>query len=287
MRISTMCKAVRSGPSRAPDRCTNSCALFGFWFTCRRAASLRKCECRFLPDGKDRGARQYDERNLSALKTTAMQLRFTYYMYTLGAGWWSRSAPNEDPHLLLGYARQKAACISQRAQAAPALFFTGTSMRNPVILLCLLLAACSDPAAPGTPVTDTPARSGPEQTAGPSQPPKKAVLPDTSGLIGITQPQAGDTLSGAVLVTGSARGPWYFEAEFPVRLVNSAGRVIAQAPAHAEGDWMTSNRVPFRAQLPVPRGAAGNARLILEKANPSGMPERADSIVLPVFLSGN
>ncbi|GAA4331154.1 Gmad2 immunoglobulin-like domain-containing protein [Flaviaesturariibacter amylovorans] len=159
-------------------------------------------------------------------------------------------------------------------------------MRLPVLLSATILYACSGPAAPGTPLSDTPTVAPAEAGTGPSPAsPQKVSTPDSSGLIVITQPRAGDTLSGTVLITGKARGPWYFEAEFPVRLTDPAGRVIAQGGARAEGEWMTTNFVPFSARLRVPKGAPRAARLVLEKANASGLPEHADSIVLPVFLA--
>jgi len=53
-------------------------------------------------------------------------------------------------------------------------------------------------------------------------------------------------------------------------------------PAQAQGDWMTTEFVPFEAVLEfaVPQTEFGT--LILEKDNPSGLPQNADSISIPV-----
>src|SRR6185436_520379 len=57
--------------------------------------------------------------------------------------------------------------------------------------------------------------------------------------------KAGDTVSSPLTVTGEARGNWYFEASFPAVLVDWDGKIIAQLPAQAQGDWMTQEFVPF------------------------------------------
>ena len=83
-------------------------------------------------------------------------------------------------------------------------------------------------------------------------------------------------------VRGEARGNWYFEASFPVRLVDDQAHVIAVAPAQAKGDWMTDKFVPFEVTLPAFTTTAKRGTLILEKDNPSGMPEHAAMITIPV-----
>ena len=88
-------------------------------------------------------------------------------------------------------------------------------------------------------------------------------------------------ITSPCVVAGEARGPWYFEASFPVKLVDEAGAVIATAPAQARGTWMTPEFVPFEATLTFTT-SAGAGTLILEKANASGLPEHADSVRVPV-----
>lgn len=84
-------------------------------------------------------------------------------------------------------------------------------------------------------------------------------------------------------ITGRVPGSWSFEANFPVQLLASDGSVIAETPATLEGDWMTSELVPFTATLSFDTGEAGNTgSLILRKSNPSDLPENADSLTLPV-----
>ncbi|MCK9377857.1 MAG: Gmad2 immunoglobulin-like domain-containing protein, partial [Syntrophobacterales bacterium] len=56
-------------------------------------------------------------------------------------------------------------------------------------------------------------------------------------------------------MAGKARGAWFFEATFPVRLLDGNGREIADwVPAHAKADWMTDAWVPFETTLAFDAG---------------------------------
>ena len=100
--------------------------------------------------------------------------------------------------------------------------------------------------------------------------------------IHVSEPRAGATVTSPLKVTGEARGSWYFEASFPVRLVDSQGRVLDEAPATAQGEWMTEKFVPFGAVLTFQPPTGTSGRLILEKHNASGLPQHSDSVVIPV-----
>jgi hypothetical protein len=101
----------------------------------------------------------------------------------------------------------------------------------------------------------------------------------------LEHPLSGGKISSPLTVSGRARGTWYFEASFPVILKDSSGTVLAQAPAQAQGDWMTENWVPFTVtlQFNVP-GVTGTGTLTLQKDNPSGLPEYDDALMIPVVF---
>jgi hypothetical protein len=84
-------------------------------------------------------------------------------------------------------------------------------------------------------------------------------------------------------IYGRARGNWYFEATFPVEIVDDRGNVIFQGYAEAKDEWMTEEFVPFEAEVSfsVPGGVT-SGKIILRKDNPSGLPEYDDSIEIPV-----
>ncbi len=85
-------------------------------------------------------------------------------------------------------------------------------------------------------------------------------------------------------VTGKARGTWYFEASFPVKVLDKDGNVLAQGPAQAQSDWMTTDFVNFKIDLKVPDSYIGPATLVFEKDNPSGMSEKDASISFPINI---
>lgn len=109
---------------------------------------------------------------------------------------------------------------------------------------------------------------------------------DKSDLIKIFVPQALENISSPLEIKGEVRGIWFFEASFPIKLVDKDGNEIATAIAQAEGDWMTEEFVPFSAQLNffVPNGV-DRGFLIFQKDNPSGLEEFNDEFRIPVELT--
>src|SRR5687767_4657272 len=114
--------------------------------------------------------------------------------------------------------------------------------------------------------------------------PEPARAPDVPAHanIRVNAPSPGALITSPLTVAGEARGSWYFEASFPVRLVDAEGRELAVVPAQARGEWMTPNFVPFEVQLSFVPPSSPGGLLILQKDNPSGLPEHADSLVIPV-----
>lgn len=96
--------------------------------------------------------------------------------------------------------------------------------------------------------------------------------------IRVFTPKPGDIISSPLRITGEARGVWFFEASFPVSLLDGNGRIIAQMPAQAQSDWMTAEFVPFSADLRFSLPETKTGTLIFEKDNPSGLPENAAEI---------
>lgn len=118
----------------------------------------------------------------------------------------------------------------------------------------------------------------------------QAHIDSKADMIFLTSPAAGARLAKSpLLLKGQARGSWFFEASFPVTLVNWDGLIIAQGVAMAEGDWMTTDFVPFTASLnfvnpykPGDQEIMKRGSLILKKDNPSGLPEKDDALEIPV-----
>lgn len=110
-----------------------------------------------------------------------------------------------------------------------------------------------------------------------------AMANDPSQMIEVTGPAQNTQITSPLTITGRARGPWYFEASFPIELQDNNGAPIATTTGQAQGDWMTENWVPFTATLTFPTQPAGSlGKIVLKKDNPSGEPQNDASIVVPV-----
>lgn len=106
----------------------------------------------------------------------------------------------------------------------------------------------------------------------------------TANLIVVDTPFPGSVTGKAFSVVGKARGTWFFEASFPIELVDQNGTRLTIAVAQAEGEWMTTEFVPFKADITVPASFTGPATLIMRKDNPSGLAEYDASISFPITV---
>lgn len=117
----------------------------------------------------------------------------------------------------------------------------------------------------------------------------QAHITAKSDLIQLSTPAPGAVIESRQPIIGKARGNWFFEASFPIVLTDWDGKIIAERPATAVGEWMTEDFVPFTAILdfesPYHEGDPDfmqNGMLILQKDNPSGLPEHDDALEIPV-----
>ena len=94
-------------------------------------------------------------------------------------------------------------------------------------------------------------------------------------------PKEGDVVESPLIITGKARGSWFFEASFPINILDESGQKIAEGIAQAEGDWMTTEYVPFRAEIGFAHKNNGRGTVVLKRDNPSGLPEHDRQINIP------
>lgn len=111
---------------------------------------------------------------------------------------------------------------------------------------------------------------------------QKLVIYDD--LLQVDAPLMYGEVTSPLTVTGKARGPWYFEASFPVTLYDANDILIAQGHAQAIGDWMTEEYVPFQATLAFSTDTP-NGTLVLENDNPSGLPENHKEVRIPLAFT--
>ena len=110
---------------------------------------------------------------------------------------------------------------------------------------------------------------------------KKTNLADKSDLIQVDI-QDNALIYSPLTITGKARGVWYFEGDFAIRLLDAGDRELAVGIAFAQGEWMTTDFVPFKAQIEFTTPSTEKGVLVFEKDNASGRPEFNDELRIPV-----
>ncbi|GAM98642.1 hypothetical protein U91I_02277 [alpha proteobacterium U9-1i] len=117
-----------------------------------------------------------------------------------------------------------------------------------MILTALLAAACSPPA--------------------PSSAPPATEVAAALDVASVEAPIADARVTSPLAVTGLAPGNWYFENQFPVRLVGADGAVLAEAPAHPRVSWTDPGDKVFDATLNFSVTADTPATLVLQEDMP-------------------
>ncbi len=117
------------------------------------------------------------------------------------------------------------------------------------------------------------------------------VSQDLAKGIIVTSPQAYATIKSPLTITGKAKGAWFFEGVFGVKLRYGGSRYVASGQVRAIGNWMTSDYVNFEAVLEFDRpifiteNVNNNyGELVLNNANPSDLPENALEFSIPVIF---
>jgi hypothetical protein len=106
-------------------------------------------------------------------------------------------------------------------------------------------------------------------------------------LIKVNNLKPEQSIQSPLTIEGEAKGTWFFEGEFPIVLTDWDGRIIAQTNAQAQGEWMTEDFVEFEATLDFTKPdteISNRGNLILQKSNPSGLPEKDNAFELTVYF---
>ena len=129
--------------------------------------------------------------------------------------------------------------------------------------VALALSACSPPPASEAPTTDP------------------AAVEAQVELAEVTAPASGASVTSPLQVSGVAPANWFFENQFPVRLLDASGAEIAMAPAHPRVSWTDPGPKEFDAELTFT--ATGPATLVLEEDMP-GEGNEPRQVRIPVVL---
>ena len=101
-------------------------------------------------------------------------------------------------------------------------------------------------------------------------------------IIRINTPRPNQIINSPFVIEGEARGNWFFEGDFPIKLLDANNNVIKISFAQALDEWMVEDFVPFKAEIEFTTPITNKGTLILEKDNPSGLPEYADELRVPI-----
>lgn len=158
------------------------------------------------------------------------------------------------------------------------------------IFWCLALVGCTG--TEGREATPPALEAPPADSGAAAEVSDTLSLTTLSGdpdLVRLLAPHPDEVMTSPLVVRGLARGPWFFEGSFPMTLTNWDGLIIAEGIATAQGEWMTEDFVPFEGTLTfeTPEDIGDFSRrgaLILQKDNPSGLPEMDDALEITVFF---
>jgi hypothetical protein len=98
----------------------------------------------------------------------------------------------------------------------------------------------------------------------------------------IDTPMRGALVASPLNVTGKAKNNWFFEANIPLTLKDTNGKIIAQVGGQAQSDWMTPGYVNFTGVLTFAKPDTEFGVLLVQKDNPSGLPENDAEYAIPV-----
>lgn len=107
---------------------------------------------------------------------------------------------------------------------------------------------------------------------------------DVSDLIHPMSPKSNEVIRSPLRITGEARGYWFFEASFPVKLLDADGKQLAAVPAQAKSEWMTEDFVPYEAVLEFVPPVSNRGFLVLKNDNPSDIRENDRELWIPVLF---
>lgn len=105
--------------------------------------------------------------------------------------------------------------------------------------------------------------------------------------IRVDEPISNVLVQSPLTIKGSARGTWFFEASFPIKIFDSNGKQLGVAVAQAQSDWMTMDFVPFIATLIFDKPTTEKGTVVFQKDNPSGLSENDRSFSVSVHFLNN
>ncbi len=104
-------------------------------------------------------------------------------------------------------------------------------------------------------------------------------------LIRISEPRPNSVVTSPFKISGMARGSWFSEGSFPVRIVDGNGEILARGVAETKSRGLTKEFFSFAGELSFSTPTTTTGMLFLDKDSPSGLPEYADTLWVPIRFS--
>jgi hypothetical protein len=109
----------------------------------------------------------------------------------------------------------------------------------------------------------------------------EAISPD--GRLHVVLPRVDDVVISPLVASGTVTGGgWFFEASFPIKVLDADGRVLGKGVVKAGGDWMSAGEVPFSANITFTKPKYATGTVVFSRDNPSGDPKNAEELHVPV-----
>ncbi|KKQ40645.1 MAG: hypothetical protein US58_C0014G0007 [Candidatus Magasanikbacteria bacterium GW2011_GWA2_37_8] len=118
--------------------------------------------------------------------------------------------------------------------------------------------------------------------------PTSTILRYNNDVLQIYTPLSGAPVSSPLIIKGLAPSSWFFEAVFPVKLLDENGKEIGVGLAGAKADWMVANKLlPFVATINfvTPTNSPNGGTVVFSADNPAGLPQFESSVSMPVKFS--
>jgi hypothetical protein len=114
---------------------------------------------------------------------------------------------------------------------------------------------------------------------------------EINNFIIVDHPQPDDTVVSPLKITGKARGIWFQNGQFRIRIFRklecdyATDTTIGYGVAKATSNWETEDFVPFEAliEFSKPINCGKTIFIGLNKENPSGLKEKGDKeLIIPI-----
>lgn len=111
--------------------------------------------------------------------------------------------------------------------------------------------------------------------------PTPTIIDDWSNELQLNNPKPGDNVKSPLEVSGKIKRSWTFEAIMSVWLIDSRRQVVGGGPVYTTAENETDEWVNFSTTINFETNDKGGY-LQFKNDNPSGLPENAKQIEIPI-----